>query len=243
MRQEHSLCPQFEGEENPVTFQIAMVGADGIVVGSDRKCTFPTRPGFRENPAHQSFEANKYAENEKLVCFFAGSPVSSKLAREFTSKYCGDFSSTVEWENDTVHTAEEITRSYNLPLFEELIIVRNEVRDRFWLLRKFSNASAHIEQVMNYVCTGDNSPARFLPAHLYSRSRICELRTLALLTLCYASEENPTGVGLGFDIMCLTADGKRAWSSFEASDVVGLAEHKRFSSAFRKAFDRLGKKT
>jgi hypothetical protein len=134
-------------EETPVTFQIAMVGRDGIVVGSDRLGRYfpPTGPSpivqaiSQRSSLPQSILHPKYftIDNESLVCFAAGGATAISLAQQISATcdpaLCGGGESA--WER-SVHnimaSKPPLPNTSQYP--DEILIVRKDVFSAFWLV-------------------------------------------------------------------------------------------------------------
>jgi hypothetical protein len=84
------------------------------------------------------------------------------------------------------------------------------------MLSRGSGPAHAPRKITDRFCTGDNSVARFLPYHLWNPGlHTSELKKLAVLTLAYAAEDNPSAVGKPFDIMTLDIQGNVAWSVYD----------------------------
>jgi hypothetical protein len=190
--------PLVEGEY-PMTFQIALIGTDGLLVGSDRLMTYQTVAP--ENLATQRSETTKFVKSadNSIVCFFAGSHYAVNLAQVIaSSNFVGN--SPLQWAMHLRQVATGLQRP-PLPVIDEILVARTDMPSFVSVVTKTNQPMAQAATVERWLCTGDNSPARFLPWHLYRRMTVAELKPLALLTLAYASKESPGLVGIGFDLV------------------------------------------
>jgi hypothetical protein len=189
-RKRHLLEP-----ENAVTFQIVLIGSDGLVVASDRMESYATPGQLGESPAWQRAKTTKYfkSEDASVICFSAGGPLTRDIGRAIASR-CRTTSGELAWEESLKSVADEVVRLGQLAPPDEIIVVRNDVLDTAWLVVKHENSLSTVGKVSEWRCTGDNSAARFLPWHLWTKAPVRELKWLAVLALSYASKENPSGV-------------------------------------------------
>jgi len=80
-----------------VTFQVALVGTDGILLGSDRLALYYT-PLPTGGQATQRTETTKFrkSDDRSVICFFAGSGFAGDLAQTIAAPFKGN--SLLEWE-------------------------------------------------------------------------------------------------------------------------------------------------
>jgi hypothetical protein len=214
-----SLLP----EEQQVTFQIVMVGRDGLVVGSDQLGQH-MRAGEGGRPQiPQTTYQPKYSigANRSIVCFAAGGSMAPNVARRIVSEL--DPESTfkgitgLEWETAIHQVARTEPIPYLTPV-DELLIIRKDVSDAFWMVaRRLAGQNVvtvtHPQRHTGCFCTGTNTEALFLPRHLWNANRsVTELKQIALLALSYAAQEQPQSVGPPFDIMVLDKSGHMTWT-------------------------------
>ncbi len=225
------------GEES-VTFQIALIGSDGLVVGSDRMQGYGT-PDPPRMAAVQRSPVCKFKKkgDERIICSFAGNPSASGIALQIVSN-CDLTSSESDWELSLKRAADTEARK-----FDEAIVVRADVFDTVWVVTKHSDIqSAQVVRIIDRFCAGDNSVARFLPFLLWRPGRpVSELRTLALLTLAYASQANPSSIGGGFDLMTLQKGEKPKWERYDMKNVSLKKLHKAFDGKLKELFARCSK--
>jgi hypothetical protein len=222
-------------EEQGVTFQIALVGSDGLVIGSDRLGKYAPTWGAR---LPQSVSQPKYfvSADNSVVCFAAGGLTSIDLALQISVE-CEQLPESVDateldWRkaiDKIASTLPPLQVSSQIP--DEILLTRTDVRDAFWLILRGpgSNTKTRVKKIRQCFCTGASTVAQFLPYHLWSNKRpVSELTKLAVLTLSYAAEEEPSSVGPPFDIMTLDATGRITWS-----------EHGPMHEKFQHGLERL----
>ena len=224
-------------EEHDVTFQIALVGRNGLVVASDRMARYEPTPDDRaKKPLPKPLLMSKYFMNgdQSLICFAAGAATAMDLGRKISEERMlihklGAAQS--EWESALIGAASIRSIPSAGGLADEIIVVRRDVSDAFWFVLRKSGMPPKAIKMGAYVCTGASVFAQFLPHHLWSDERsISELKTLALVTLSYAAKEDPSYVGPPFDVMTLDREGNIAWSVHQPT-------HEHFSEGLRKLFD------
>jgi hypothetical protein len=205
-------------EDQQMTFQVAFIGSDGLIVGSDRLMSYVTPNPEEPNSAWQTTQTLKFVKSADgaIVCTYAG----GQLAKNMAVGICGQHVPSgpeINWEN----VLYSVTRYSRPPqsVTDEIIAVRRDLTDAFWVVRK-DNAASYVQKITaDPLCVGVNSPARFLARYLYQRAPVGELKPLLLLTLAYASVGSPSVVGGEFDIMTLTSDGAITWDNFDAEKV------------------------
>jgi hypothetical protein len=211
-------------QKQSVTFQIALVGCDGLVIGSDRRGLYG---GSQAGQPHmlQTVSQEKYfkSENESIICFAAGSTTAINLARQIVAE-CdpAKLGSATEsqWRDALYRTAAKpLGLASNTPVYldDEVLVARKDRSDAFWLvLRKPTNLPLPVVQKYQNLCTGAKTTAIFLPSHLWNQEQtISELKKLALLTLSFAAVEEPSSIGPPFDIMTLDRSGNVTWSVYK----------------------------
>src|SRR5207248_3282771 len=93
-----------------------------------------------------------------------------------------------------------------------------------------------------YFCAGDNSAARFLPFLLWRPGfPVSDLKALALLTLAYASQLNPTGVGGGFDVITLRKGQKPKWEHYAMKNAALKKLRRTFDERVKELFAKCSK--
>lgn len=187
-----------------MTFQIALIGSAGLVIGSDRNTVYIS-PEPDGNNSIQRLETNKFSKNpsETVFCVNAGGLAGATIAKQIASSVEAVPSETI-WEKNLQDIAISVNRRQEPWPVDEIIVGRADRPDAVWLVTKYVGSSATVIKVISNICTGDRSHARFLPAILWNPSLpIDRLEALAHLTLSYASQLNPSGVGLGYDFLTI----------------------------------------
>lgn len=206
-----------------MSFQIALIGSDGLVVGSDRNAVYPTKE-LDHNITIQRFEAFKFIKNpnESLFCVGAGGPWVVEASREIVANLPLEPADAV-WEAKLHKMAVAIPRTPQPWPADELFVCRADSCDGVWFVTKYDGSSATVQKITSPLCIGERSHARFLPAMLWDRSfSVGELEKLARLTLACAHHLNPSVVGHEVDLLTIRG-GK---SSFKYYAEAGF--HKPF---------------
>lgn len=196
------LCDVTMEAEQVVTFQIAMTGSDGLVIASDRLGRYGAGATIP-----QMFSQKKYfiSPGRSLVCFAAGGPTASNLAREI-SVQCDDLGSNEAESHSALYRVAASTPGSDRPSSDdEVIVAQTNALDAVWLvLRRPGTVPFPTVLRQSSVCTGNKTSALFLPRHLWRPERsVTELKKLALLTLSYASKEEPSFVAPPFDLVTM----------------------------------------
>jgi hypothetical protein len=201
--------------EECVTFQVALIASDGLVVASDRRMVHSS-PAPDDNPAYEQRDSPKFHENGALICFYAGQDTADRAARVIATN-CQPIpgQSEFEWENALDIAARSIAAPQFAPS-DRLFVVRKDVFNHIWVIFRNPDNVLPARKVSDRTCIGDNSTARFLAYQLWRpNATISELRNLAVLTLSYASLSNPTSVGPPFDVLTIEKGGNLRWSSHD----------------------------
>jgi hypothetical protein len=232
MQSKRTLLP-----EECVTFQVALIGSDGLVVGSDRLSNRLTRDDANENPTIEDGRQEKYLKSDdgSLVCFFAGDSTCQNVASSIAMHCSGNSRTDLTWTAAVRSRANSVGR---IPwsIGDQLLVVRRHIPNAVWVVvRHPAGATFVTEYKEQAVCIGNNALAKFLPTHLWNSGlAIPQLKKLALLTLAYAAKENPGSVGPPYDVMSLDKNQKFEWSQHQSGDAI-FAE---FDAKLRTAFDQ-----
>jgi hypothetical protein len=209
----NDFAPSLEQEQyhNRMTFQVALVGTDGLIVGSDRRSIYYSPMGPEDvHSSIQPGENRKFVEapDKSVVCAFAGSPFAVSLAKAivYSARYTGAVNDFERGEalNAIAHSLDPLEGM----LKDEVLIIRRENLGSVTVMARKGHGSVTTADTTTWICTGNNSvPARFIPWHFWKRRPVYELGLLALLTLSYAAHEEKSMIGAGFDFIILTAEG------------------------------------
>jgi hypothetical protein len=225
--------------EDAVTFQVVLIGSDGLVVASDRRESNvgEAQPGV--SPAVQRNTTEKYLKSDdgSVICFGAGGPFVRDVARAIVLE-CQPVNSMLQWEEDLKNVSEQIARERQLSRLYEFIVVRRDSCNAAWIVANEGGFS-EVSKVLDRRCTGDNSTARFLPCHLWTQSSVRELKWLAVLTLAYAHLENPSGVSEEFDVMTLGASGRFEIETHRSSEAARAMFDEKLKALFLEISSRL----
>jgi len=200
-----------------VTFQVALVGQNGIVVASDRRVTYVTPDGVGAGHA-QLTSAPKYliSADESIVCFAAGSPRATNSARALLDEVPA-FESETHWQTNLASRVNTVQGQSND--FDEVMVVRRDTMDRVWLITKMRNLSASVTPIQTRICTGTPVSSRFIASHFYKPGlSLAELQGIAALTLACASREHPSSISRELDMMTLE-EGTLSWKQLSDTRV------------------------
>jgi hypothetical protein len=218
-----------------VTFQLGLVGCDGLVIASDRLARYdplndPVRKSLVKIVTMSKYFVNR---DQSLICFAAGGATAIDLGRQIiedsnlaTLKNPTD----QEWES-AVNRVGGATSPTPLSVpADEILIARRGVFDAFWLVLRRPGSISKTLKIDSCLCTGQSTVAQFLPRHLWNKDlSVSVLKKLAILTLSYAANEEPSYVGPPFDVMTLEKSGNLTWT-------VHAPTYAKFQSVLEKSF-------
>jgi hypothetical protein len=215
-----------------MTFQVALIGSDGVIVGSDRKQLHhtPSTPGVLGALQPDLITKFSRSKNDDVVCAFAGEGSARSMADAIVSlPECSMKVTDFEWRiaiRKTVESRQERGRQ------DEVIVIRKDDLHRAYLASSYSAAPT---EVSSRIATGNQAyPARFLLHHFYEKRPVAELINLALLTLHCAAIESEGRIGGGFDLMMLNASGMR-WRQYREDDAAVLEAWESFEQSAETA--------
>jgi hypothetical protein len=207
-----------------MTFQVVLIGSDGLLIGSDRKL-IPRAPSIPEDPPFlQPDEQRKFicSADESVICAYSGDIQAQRLARSIVA--APDLTmSDLNW----LSHLDTLARNASAPgYYQKLIVVRKGNRDHAIVV----SFNYHAMRIDTRQCVGVQSSACFLTNRYYNKNlSVKELRRLALLTLEYGAKDFPTTVGEGYDLAFITEDGVE-WENYAPDDERIVA--------IRESFDR-----
>jgi hypothetical protein len=203
-----------------MTFQVALVGSDGLVVASDRMKTHISLV-TEDSPDVQDDETDKFFKSDSLVCFYAGTDTARDAALAIAQN-CQPKESQqmLEWFTSVRDAAIKGIGLPPVALNDQIFVVRRDFADTLWLVSRGSGAAHAPSPITRYRWTGGNCPARFLPCHLWNENlTISQLKVLAVLTLAYAVEEPSSGIAGPFDVLTLNKAGDFEWFRYAGDDL------------------------
>ena len=208
-------------EESGVTFQVALIGTGGLVVGSDTRVTYMT-PG--DSPSFQLLDGpSKFCTSDDgwVTCAYAGGPTAKNIASEIATRCsAGNVGSELQWEKALSEAAKAVARPV-ARIMDEILVVRKDKASVVWLVTAVGAADPHVQKITGRICTGDNSTARFIPQNLWKASLgLRDLETLALLTLGWATMENRSSVGGEFELLSLSGGGEFTRKKCTANEII-----------------------
>src|SRR5271165_3048528 len=185
-----------------MTFQIVLVGKDGIVLGSDR--LFAER-GLRallqkQRTTLQRTTGTKIctAADNAVVCSFAGGPYSETIARRIVTDCNPLGRSDIDWRNCLEVAAKNIT-DYEEHIVDEVFVIRTDNRSVVKIIRQQKDDPT-FTPVTGHMFSGIETDAIIVPKLFWRADMECdELRTLAVVAVVLASQEAPHLIGGGID--------------------------------------------
>ena len=207
-----------------MTFQVALVGTDGIIVGSDRRIAMMGAQSGRK-PEWQFIVGSKFVftKDESVICFGAGGPQAQNIAQAIVNH--GDPSQTyTSWCESLRNIAESVPGN---SVGDEVLVVRKSVPDVILVNR--DGRIAGTSKISDRICTGVTATVRFLTQHFWEPAPVESLKNFALLVLDYAARERSSEVGFGFDLMVLER-GIIKWERYEPDDERIRTIHERFQT-------------
>lgn len=219
-------------QELRMTFQVVLIGTDGLIIGSDRKMlTQAPYLAGSQAPFPQFEEQSKFiaSEDESVICACSGAQEAQRIARQVVREIDPTLG-LVEW----MAALDSLSRQPQLSRSAQLVVVRKScARQAVWLV---AGASGYVSRIEEKQCVGDSTSACFLLGNFYKRCSVDELKSLALLTLDYGATDLPTSVGRNYDLLILReATDEVEWGRYEAGD--GRVQE------LRRAFDRFAQST
>jgi hypothetical protein len=219
-------------EELPMTFQVVLIGSDGLIIGSDKKQIHytPGTPGALGALQPDLITKFSQSKNDEVVCAFAGQGGSRLMADAIVSlPECSMAVTNFEWRIAIRKAAEGVQGRVSQ---DEVIVARKDNLQRAYLVASYS---ASPTEICSCIATGNQGyPARFLLQHFYEKRPIAELRKLALLTLYCAAIESEGRIGGGFDLLMLDASGMR-WRQYREDDAAVLEAWESFEQSAKTA--------
>lgn len=198
-----------------MTMQLAMVGSDGLIVGSDRKVAYRTREGVTAPYDYQVTSQDKFVRNsdDSLICFFAGESAAMSIADAVLTR--GDSGLPFyAWREDLKKTAET-TRPQTTG--EEVTVIRHAASSTDIALINNTENGVAVSPISQFRCMGVNVKSRFLTQLFWKETSVDSLVRLGLAVLGYAARERPETVGCGFDLMVIRNGGVK-WECYTEDD-------------------------
>jgi hypothetical protein len=196
-------------EEFGMTFQVALINQNGVVLGSDRVHLYvglEKLSRFRRAVQRQTECKILFSDDKQLVCCYAGGAGSQRIAREIRRSCNPSGLSNSAWEDQIQHVTADVTAS-GPGIQDEIIIVRLDNQSGVLMAREYTYGPG-FTSINNCCFAGDYSDARFLGHHLMRDDMsLHDMQNLSLLCLAYAYKNNTTGVGGGFDIVSVNQKG------------------------------------
>jgi hypothetical protein len=204
----------FVEEDIEMTFQVALVGSNGIVVASDRKIAYQTRERSDRPWDRQTSVGPKFAckDDNSIVCFFAGGSQAISIANAVVCQVDASTPNISDWHSQLERAANSVIAKSTA---DEVMVVRPFVGDVTLIYKSASEPS--VSSIPDRRCTGIIAKCRFLTELFWRESTVSELRRLALILLHFASTERPESVGGGYDLL-IVENGKVKWEKEKPLD-------------------------
>lgn len=193
---------QIFDERPDMTFQVAMVGKDGLVIVSDRREIYWQRAIDNSPASIQPTNADKIMVGKYgLFAAFAGSTHAHELARSILSSCC-------DFEIDAVlNAARKVASNYSSTM-DEVLVASSRDPTRIIALTQDKQNLPTATYVTEYRCAGTFAPARFIPLHFWSANLLVSaLEQIALTTIYFASQEDRNGIGGGANLLVIKSSG------------------------------------
>jgi hypothetical protein len=187
-------------ELNAMTFQVGLVGSDGLVIASDRLLQ------QIENGGRSASLSSKFLSGDAVICCWSGDSVAEHIANVVRGLSWGDVSSERESVREMLKCAGDMALSemeqdhmrkgwvMDLRVTRKVIVA---FRDMLWLLDVRSPASI-ANQVYDRVVAGDADNTARCFANKFAlgcqKRPVKELVRLAAYAVLAAGDENPHGV-------------------------------------------------
>jgi hypothetical protein len=196
--------------ETDMTFQVLLIGNDGVVLASDR--LFRTR-GLRglteqRRTSYQPTLGTKiYVTDDKLaLCMFAGSPYSEKIARHIATTCCPSGLSDSHWRNMLEIAVKSVT-DYDEQSPDEFLVVRVDNMTAVKIFRQSGDVTPPTPIEDGFMWSGRETDAIIVPKLFWRSGMTCaQLRTLAIVSITQASIEAPQLVGGGINVVVVSTD-------------------------------------
>jgi hypothetical protein len=215
---------RLQPEETAVTFNVGLVGTDGVVLASD------TKVSFWEQTRTSSTASKLYSNPETgIACAVSGDEVTPFIAREVCQTRINDGLSeddvftqlhgvaTSAWQ---LHVPKKRDNSPERNPHSRLLIVLPRCNFPLWSIAAGPNTGSGTKCYRDKAHDGDPSNAAKYFLEFYAQSKLRPMRELVFLaahTIRTAAILNPTGVG-GLEI--LTWDFGAAAPRFLSNDEI-----------------------
>jgi|HubBroStandDraft_1064217.scaffolds.fasta_scaffold124980_2 hypothetical protein len=213
-----SRCAEFPEQEKRMTFQVAAIGTDGIVLGSDRRQNIYSErdaDGFDALIPGVS-EKLIYSASREFVVGFAGGPTVEPLARALAEQPRGALIGA-----SLFPTVQRL--HHEIPFYgqtrDTILLADCYAPNTVSMITRTGATLAPVTPITQWITTGSNSvPARFLMQHFWRKVPVDALVPLVLLTLHCACKEGEGSIGEGMDIVLLK---EQTWQPLKSYDVDG----------------------
>ena len=220
-----------------MTFQVALINKNGVVLGSDRVHLYVGLEKLNKfQRAVQRHTDSKilFSDDKQVICCYAGGAGAQRIAREIRRRCNPRGLSRDAWQDHIQHVTDGVTAS-GPGIQDEIIIFR---LDEFsgHLMAIESTYGPTFTSIDTFCFAGDYSDARFLGHQLMREDMsLCEMENLVFLCLAYAYKNNPTGVGGGFDVVAVSRQGGMKERLYTEEEAIAITHgfDKRMLSALK----------
>jgi hypothetical protein len=215
--------------EELVTFQVAMVGSDGILLASDEKVT-KLSP---DSKARSSFASEKIIVESDLCYCCTGNNLTMEIARHVAGIIGAekDRQRSKEWLNNRLHEAVAIQTNKlgggGLALSGDIFLAYRSSKDKcdLWQMSVEPSTLGFLWRIFDKGTQGDNAnTARFFLEQYYPKLPVSTVQLLPLAAHCVlmAGQMNPTFVG-GLEMAICTHEECRKLTKEELHPLMGSA--------------------
>jgi len=205
-------------EELCMTFQVAMVGRDGLVLGSDRRmrilpCIQDGERGYARYASQSKLRIN---DEKTAIVACAGADRSWLIGEQIVAKFDPEMS-LIRWAD---YLKEQCESREDKPSRDQILVIRCDTPDKFWWL----SIGREMKQFEDKTSSGLPLAAEYFLQRFYrTNMEIRFLEKLALLTLDCAALEAPDSVGCGYDLMTLR-NGKPHFQTYkpDCSEILSI---------------------
>lgn len=191
-----------------MTMQVGLVASDGIVIASDKKLSYS---GAGTNQAATTDKIT-WNDDQNILCADAGFRTSNTIASQIVNLDTLELllePTDFRWRQQLFKTASGVSRPSVLNPLDEVIVVRRDSLDKFWIVGKTTGSGESVDSVSDRLVTGDTGNlGRLWPSFFYKSSmNVTEMSFLAVLTIWWGEKHNPSSIGNGIDLVVCTKTG------------------------------------
>lgn len=214
---EYSPC----SEAVPMTFQVALVATDGIVLGSDRQMNF-TPPDW--GAVTSSSQVSKIFRNESrgIMACWSGFDPAIRVAKEAIQLPDNKIQSPTELENlaTAVYEHESSKLGVNYGDSEVLLVTKNDLAKIFRInVKKESSCYPALDKA---IAGHTANVSVYFIERFYKKLPMAQLILLVAHSILEAGRIHPYGIQ-GLEIACCSKDGLKPVPDDKISELIGLS--------------------